>query len=215
MTEIPESVHIFFLHGDDPAGLEERLKTISSSLGDPGMADLNLARLDGRTCDENDIHNAAMAIPFLADHRLVIVQYPLAKIASDSQRQHFIALLNEIPPTTQIVLIINDESFWRKDAQNRWERNWKVLHASHWLMKWEKEHPGLVRVEGFHLPDQKDMPAWIMEEAKKQNGQFSPQAASVLAEFTGSETQIARLEIEKLLSYVDYQRAVTDADVYA
>ena len=31
---------------------------------------------------------------------------------------------------------------------------------------------------------------------------------------TGSETQIARLEIEKLLSYVDFQTPVTDEDVY-
>jgi DNA polymerase III subunit delta len=206
---------IYFLHGDDPAGISERLKILSASLGEPGMADLNLARLDGRICDENDIRNAALAIPFLADHRLIIVHNPLVKLSFDNQKQRFLALLGEIPSTTQLVLVINDESAWRKNAQGRWEKNWKTLNPSHWLMKWEKEHPGQVSVEGFHLPDQKEMPGWITEEAKKQGGQFSPQAASALAEYTGSETQIARLEIEKLLFYVDFKRTVTDEDVYA
>ncbi len=208
------AAHIFFLYGDDPAGLTERLNVLCSSLGDPGMADLNLSRLDGRTCDENDIRNAALAIPFLADHRLVIVQNPLAKLASDNQRLRFASLLGEIPPSTQLVLVISDESSWRKNSQGRWEKSWKTLNSSHWLMKWEKDHPGQVSEEGFHLPDQKEMPGWITEEAKKQGGQFSPQASSALAEYTGSETQIARLEIAKLLSYVDFKRPVTDEDVY-
>lgn len=206
---------IFFLHGDDPAGLEERLDKFCATLGDPGMAELNLTRLDGRTCDENDIHTAAMAFPFLADHRVVIVQNPLAKISVDSQRQRFITLLNEIPPTTYLVLVIQDESTWRKDAQNQWGKNWKTLSPSHWLMKWAAANPGKVKEEGFALPDQRDMPKWIIEEANKQGGQFTPQAAAALAGLTGSETRIARLEIEKLLTYVDFQRPVNDTDVNA
>lgn len=207
--------HIYFLHGDDPAGLTERINTLCMSLSDPGMADLNLTRLDGRTCDENDIRNASLAIPFLADHRLVIVHNPLAKLLSDNNRQRFLTFLGEVPPSTQLVLVINDESSWRKNAQGRWEKTWKVLNVSHWLMKWAKENPGLVSEEGFHLPDQKEMPGWITEEAKKQGGQVSPQAASALAEFTGSDTQIARQEIVKLLTYVDFARPVTDEDVNA
>src|SRR5512133_2223251 len=205
--------HIFFLHGDDPAGLSERVNALCKLLGDPGMADLNLTNLDGRICDENDIRNAALAIPFLADHRLVIIQNPLSKLAHDSQQKRYLALLEEIPASTQLVLVIIDESAWKKDDQGRWERGWKVLGSSHFLSKWAKSHPGKVSDEGFHLPEQKEMPAWIMGEAKKQGGQFVPQAASALAEFTGSETQIARLEIAKLLAYVDFKRPVTEEDV--
>ncbi|MEI8131790.1 MAG: DNA polymerase III subunit delta [Leptolinea sp.] len=207
--------HIYFLHGDDPAGLEERLDKFSASLGDPVMAELNLTRLDGRSCDENDIRNAAMSFPFLADHRIVIVHNPLSKITVESQRKRFTALLSEVPPTTLLVLVIPDESSWRKDSQNQWGKNWKTLSPTHWLMKWASANPGKVKEEGFALPDQREMPKWILEEAKKQGGQFTPQAAAVLAEMTGSETQIARLEIEKMLMYVDFQRPVTDVDVSA
>lgn len=207
--------HIFFLHGDDPAGLTERLDALCAAMGDPAMADLNLTRLDGRTCGDNDIRNAALAIPFLSDHRLVIVNNPaLGKLSTDSQKDRFTALLNEIPPTTQLVLVIADESAWKKNAKGSWEKSWKTLNSGHFLMKWAKDHAEKVTEEGFHLPDQREMPAWITTEAKKQGGQFTLQAASALADFTGPDTQIARQEIAKLLSYVDYQRAVTDEDVY-
>ncbi|GAP20354.1 DNA polymerase III subunit delta [Leptolinea tardivitalis] len=204
---------IFILHGDDPAGLTERLQALCSSLGDPTMADLNLTQLDGRVCTENDIRNAAMAIPFLADHRVVVVQNALAKVNTDNQRQRFLTMLEEVPSTTQLVLVITDESAWKRNPQGRWERSWKVLGSTHWLMKWVKDHTSQATEEGFHLPDQKEMPAWIIEEAKKQGGQFSPQASSMLAEFTGSDTQIARQEIAKLLTYVNFERPVTDEDV--
>jgi DNA polymerase-3 subunit delta len=207
--------HIFFLHGDDPAGITERVNALSALLGDPSLADLNLTNLDGRVCDENDIRNAALAIPFLADHRLVIVQYALSRLGQDSQKKRFAALLDEIPPSTQLVLIIPDEPSWSKDAGGKWERGWKVLSASHFLVKWAKENTSKVSDEGFRLPDQKEMPGWIIAEAKKQGGQLTPGAASELAEFTGSETQIARLEITKLLSYVNYERPVTEEDVDA
>jgi DNA polymerase III delta subunit len=177
------------------------------------MADLNLTTLDGRVCDENEIRNAALSIPFLADHRLVIVQSALSRVSHDSQKKRFTALLDEIPPTTQLVLVIPDEPAWLKDAGGRWERGWKVLCSSHFLMKWAKENPSKVSDEGFRLPEQKDMPGWIIAEAKKQGGQFSQGAASELAEFTGSDTQIARLEITKLLNYVNFERAVTEEDV--
>lgn len=206
--------HIFILHGDDPAGLTERLNTLCATLGDPGLADLNLTRLDGRTCDENDIRNAALAIPFLADHRIVIVQNAISRLSGDNQRQRFLTLLDEIPPTTRLVLVVNDDSSWRKNSQGRWEKTWKTLNPSNWLMMWAKNHGEVVSEEGFHLPDQKEMPTWIIEEAKKQGGQFTMQASSALAEYTGSDTQIARQEITKLLSFVDFRRPVTDEDVY-
>ena len=164
------STNIIILHGDDPAGIAERLKALCASLGDPSLADLNLTNLDGRVCDENDIRNAALAIPFLADHRLVIVQNALSRLGQDSQKKRFTALLDEIPPSTQLVLVIADEPSWTKDSNGRWERGWKVLGSSHFLMKWARENSTKVSEEGFRLPDQKEMPGWIVNEAKKQGG---------------------------------------------
>ncbi len=208
------SAHIFFLHGDDEAGITERVNVLSGLLGDPSLADLNLTTLDGRVCDENDIRNAALAIPFLSDHRLVIVQNALSRINQDSQKKRFTALLDEIPPSTQLVLIIPDETAWVKDKDTgRWEKSWKVLSSSHFLVKWAKENSSKISDEGFRLPEQKEMPGWIISEAKKQGGLFTPGAASELAEFTGSETQLARLEITKLLNYVNFERAVNEDDV--
>lgn len=152
------SANIFFLHGDDPAGITERINILCASLGDASMADLNLTTLDGRVCDENEIRNAALSMPFLANHRLVIVHSALSRLGQDSQKKRFAALLDEIPSTTQLVLVIPDEPAWLKDASGRWERGWKVLSASHFLMKWAKENPSKISNKNFHLPKQKDIP---------------------------------------------------------
>jgi DNA polymerase-3 subunit delta len=82
-------------------------------------------------------------------------------------------------------------------------------------MKWSNANPGKVKEEGYSLPDQREMPKWIIDAANKQGGQITQQAATALAELTGSETQIARLEIEKLLSYVDFLRPINETDVSA
>ena len=63
------------------------------------------------------------------------------------------------------------------------------------------------------LPDERDMPAWVIREAKRQGGQFSPDAAAELSRHTGNDTGIASQEIAKLLMYVNFQRAVTVEDV--
>jgi hypothetical protein len=59
---------------NDPAGLTERMNALGTLPGDPVWRILILTRLDGRTCTENDIRNASLALPFLSDCRVVIVQ---------------------------------------------------------------------------------------------------------------------------------------------
>ena len=65
------------------------------------------------------------------------------------------------------------------------------------------------------MPRLRDMPGWIVNETKRQKGQMEPAAASRLAEMVGEETRVAAQEITKLLTYVNFTRPVSVADVEA
>jgi DNA polymerase-3 subunit delta len=59
------------------------------------------------------------------------------------------------------------------------------------------------------------MPGWIVNKAKALGGKIEQPAAKELATYVGSDTLAATRELEKLLTYVDYHRAVELADVQA
>jgi DNA polymerase-3 subunit delta len=83
----------------------------------------------------------------------------------------------------------------------------------HWLVKWAAK--GGAKAQGFMLPRQKEMPGWIINEAKNQNGVMESSAAAKLAEMIGTDTRQAGMEIAKLLAYVNWERPVKLTDVEA
>lgn len=199
---------VYILHGDDGFAMEQFAAAMLARMGDPGLADLNITRLDGRSADDEEIRTAAMSIPFLSDRRLVIIHNPLAKLNSDAARKRFIALLDGLPQTTALVLVAADS--WGKKGANY---GWLTLHGTHWLVQWAQGAGKRALLREFRLPQAAEMPAWIMKCAREHGGQFTPPAAQALANLIGSDPQLASQEIDKLLMYVDFQRAVEAEDV--
>ncbi|HZU86926.1 MAG TPA: DNA polymerase III subunit delta [Anaerolineaceae bacterium] len=196
---------ILLLHGNDTYGIELTLRRQVQALGDPSVADLNLSRLDGRTATLNDLRAAAYAMPFLADHRLVILSQPLARLNAANAQRDFIACIEGLPDSTTLVLVIEDE-------QQRGE--WQTLRPTHWLTKWVRgDGAKRCQVQSFALPRPADMPHWIRSQAEEQGGQFAPPAAVMLANYIGTDTRQASQEITKLLTYVDRKRMVQAQDV--
>lgn len=68
-------------------------------------------------------------------------------------------------------------------------------------------------MKAYFMPKRWEMSKWLENEARKQGGRLEPQAASLLAGMTGEDTRIAAQEITKLLTYANYARPVTAADV--
>jgi DNA polymerase-3 subunit delta len=120
-------------------------------------------------------------------------------------------MLASAPPTTTLVIIVEDTQKWRK-VENEWTRVWETLTPAHWLVQWCSAQPQATIVD-LGLPDAKNMDAWILNETKRQGGKMEPSAAYELSRLTGIDTSIASQEIAKLLMYVDFQRPVTREDV--
>lgn len=200
---------VYLLYGDDKMAVDHHMVVLKSRMGDPGMAEMNISHLDGKLASDEDIRTAALAMPFLSDRRLVILTNPLARLsgqqaASQQARERFVKLLDSLPETTALVLVIEDHQSYK---------GWEHLKTDHWLMKWVDGAGKRAHKIPCPLPEAQSMPGWIINQAKNAGGKFTPQAAAALAEHTGSNTALAVQEIEKLLTYVDGQRSVEADDV--
>jgi DNA polymerase-3 subunit delta len=192
---------IFLLYGNDEFAIARKVKDFESGFNDPTTADMNTTRLEARTMSENDLNNAVNAMPFLAPSRLVFIAYPSAKYNKPDARKKFLEFLEKAPDTAKIILYDVVEK--PKDSDK------------HWLVKWAEKIKPLVKSQAFFLPQQRDMPGWIVNEAKNQGGKIEPGAAVKLAEMTGVDTRQAGMEISKLLAYVNWERPVRGSDVEA
>lgn len=223
-----EKPTVYILRGDDREKIESLIRQFFDQLGSPDMAEMNTTRLDGKNVDLNDLRAAGFALPFLADRRLVIVEDALDRVVREdsakkggkketeekgtSQREKFLVFLDSLPPSTALVLVIPDQKK-NKNRNGVWESEWVTLNPKHWLIRWSQEAGTRVAIVDCLLPAERDMARWIEDKAHALGGGFTNKAAQVLAHYVGNNTQRAAQEINKLLTYVNNERQVTDADV--
>jgi DNA polymerase III subunit delta len=192
--------NLYFLFGNDEFAITRKLKEFDSDFTDPTSADMNTARLDARSMDENDLNNAVNAMPFLAKRRLVLLANPSSKYNNPPARKKFLEFIEKSPETTRVVMY---ESVEPRDVEK------------HWLGKWAEKNNKLIQTKAFMLPRLKEMTGWIINETKNQGGQIEPRAAEMLKDMVGVDTRQAGMEISKLLAYVNWARQVKVEDVEA
>ena len=192
--------NLYFLFGNDEFAITRKLKEFEADFTDPTSADMNTARLDARSMSEDDLNNAVNAMPFLAKHRLVLLQNPSSKYNNPSSRKKFLEFLGNAPDTARLVMYENVEP---KEAEK------------HWLIKWAEKNGKSIQARAFMLPRLRDMTGWIIHETKNQGGTIEPRAAEMLKDMVGVDTRQAGMEIAKLLAYVNWARPVTAQDVEA
>ncbi len=218
-TASPDSLpQMTLLHGDDHQTLRDRVDALIARMGDPSLAEMNIIRLDGAAqgTTEEVVRTAAYTLPFLSSRRMVILDNPVLVMRSEAAKQKFIDMLSHLPETTALVLVQEDS--WQASGK---QRGWKSLYdyrdkekaVVHPLLEWVRGAGKKARFELCKLPALNVMPGWIAMEVKRQGGRINPRAATALAAITGSDTGLARQEITKLLTYVDFQRPIEPEDV--
>lgn len=191
------SPSIYLLHGNDEFAirtfLDERLK---ARLGETSDTTMDITTLDGRSKSLEAIQAETHTVPFLAVRRMVVLTHPPTKVRGKDKQGKFLELLASVPPSTALVLLED-----------------RLLDSKHWLIKWVNENPAQAWSQAFSLPTGAAMTHWILDQAREMGGEFSNQAAQLLASYIDESPRLAKSEINKLLIYVDFSRPVTDADV--
>lgn len=200
----------YLLRGDDSSRIKEVIAGFQAGLGDPSMADLNTMRHEGESLGFETLQADALTMPFLADRRLIIVENArafLSRMAKD-RAQACLDLFGQLPETTALVMVVEDQQ-----AKKRGERYWEHAKTYAWLTDWMREHNDRALLIDCPLPDDEDMPSWILRKAKELGGGFKPDAARLLASYVGNNTMRAQNEVQKLITYVGERQIVEEADV--
>ena len=191
-------LRILYVYGDDEFAVARRLKKVQQRVDKDEM---NTSRLDARTMGRSELNLAVNAMPFLAERRLVFLENPSPQYRGKNQRADFTAFLEKVPQTTVLAM---HESMDAKKAR------------TNWLVKWAQSHKKIARAEALMLPNAWETGAWIArirQETEQQGGQIEGDAAARLAAMTGKNTRQAAQEINKLLTYVNFERPITLQDV--
>lgn len=201
---------LYLLRGDDSARFREHVARFKAGMGDPDTADLNTSVLEGDNLNLNGLVADAMAVPFLAPRRLVIVENArnfLAKQAKDN-KERVLQLLSDLPESTALVLQVEDQIIKRGG-----KAFWENLKAYDWVQQWVSDNPGRGIVVDCSLPAQDDMPFWIQRQCKEKGGEIEKSASVMLAQYVGNDTLRAGHEIDKLIAYAGEGNSIRSEDV--
>jgi DNA polymerase-3 subunit delta len=201
---------VLILFGTDEYAIDQKIHDLISAMGASTTAEMNIARLDGHNLNMDAFNTAAKAIPFLSDHRLVILTNPYSIFKASREQQKFSTLIGSLPPTTNLVLVeVLDQPAGKNKGFSDWVQ--KMVNVNGEKIT--------VQTREFNRPGRRDLPGWIIQETRKQSGLenkkigIDPAAANRLAEFVGEDTRLAAQEIGKLLEHVNYERDVKVGDV--
>ena len=205
----------FILHGDNEFEISERVADFKQKIGDESVRDLNITVLDGRKTTLGEMQHAAEAIPFLADKRLVIVEGLLTRLASRKPKagddaahlgavpsgaakdflNGLIDYVPRLPETTRLVFV-----------------EFQSLNPKHPLIKLAEQQKGRTVID-CRQPPAGELPRWIGDRAKQRGGSIEPAATQRLAALIDGDLRRLDSEINKLITYVNVQRAITEKDV--
>ena len=202
---------LYILHGRDDFSRREELSRIKASLDSDGMLSSNTDVLDGRGVTLEQLTGICDTVPFLASHRLVVVEGLLGRFeVSDRSRrggarpkrgpgpelERWLALTEYVPrlPASTTLVLIDDEL----SAENHLLQ---ALRAHAEVIEFRVLRPGAVL-------------QWVLDRAARQGLDISPAAARLLAELVGNNLWVLANEMDKLAAYAQGRR-IEGADVRA
>ena len=207
----------YLLHGNDEFTNREHLKQLQQQ----GNFAYNQNTYNGAEVDLATITTTCNTLPFLSEQRLVVVeglpkrsrgegartlpgeQVSLKKKSkkagksSVSGRAGFEKALTEyVPllPDSTVLIVLVDE----------------LLDANSPLLKAAQMHGEVIQ---SILPKGAALESWISKRARGIGITISPQAATLLANFIGSQLRLLANELDKLATYVGESKTITADDV--
>ncbi|NJN65989.1 MAG: DNA polymerase III subunit delta [Chloroflexaceae bacterium] len=172
---------LYLFYGPDEFLRSEAVAALRATLP-TDTADLNCATFDGRKLNLTDLRVACEILPFLAEHRLVVVTDALKYLKAGKPRDDFRAFLEEVPPTCHLVLV-ESETVDRRNL----------------LFSYLKQHGQVQEC----VPRQgEDLSRWLTSQATALDARLNWDAAHHLVEYVGTDSRSLVTELTKLACFV-------------
>lgn len=187
--------------------MAEAVADLRGRFSDSAAAELNTERFDGRQLELGRLEEVCLSAPFLAARRLVIVENADQLTRRKEQRERLLELLDQVPPSTALVLMVPVD-LQRKGDLSRFQ-------SRSALLSWAEvsAHQDSAYVQACVRRTGGAFVQWVKQRAQRHDGDIEPAAAQLLAETVADGPRLADQELRKLLDYVDRSRAVSRADV--
>ena len=198
---------IIILQGDNLLSINNEINSIISGR-ESNFSDLNAAHIDGATAGFLEISSQLNMLPLGGDKRVVIIDNAHELVSKKEAQDWLAGILGNFPPTTILVMVLSDEKKYQHGNMV-----WKGFGQKNWLRKMLGQSAVSVHWGEMQLPSEREMPNWILQEAKNQGGDFHPSAAVVLTSLVGNNLFQARQEIDKAISYVPEGKQVGAEDI--
>ena len=194
---------VTLLYGDDEFAIAEHVKMLKGGLGTDENAALNVTEFEASGLAFAEFRSVCESAPFLCEQRMVVLIGLLARGKNEVQpggaRKELLGAVIDyilaLPAYTALVL----------QEHGKIPKNSRLLKAVRAIEDGE--------VHEHTLPENRDIPRWIIERAGLAGGTFSAAAAEELAAAGVDSPRALQSEIEKLLAYVNWARPVTGEDV--
>lgn len=186
----------YLFHGDDEMAISEAVQKLRASMGDGPNAEMNINEYDGENIAVAKIINDVKSFPFLADRRVVIVRGLVTALMKTARgKKDLDTLMDAVPtlPAHSRLVLVERETL---------RKNLKIVK--------------LASSEGYlgEFTAPKDSTQWIIQRAETTyESSIDGRAAAALASVIGSDLLRADNELVKLVSYVDGERPINEADV--
>jgi DNA polymerase-3 subunit delta len=194
---------VYFLYGDHDLIFKDFISRLKEKMGAPENAEMNIERFSPSELDLSKLEQICSTLPFLAPRRVVIAEQPSQLMSSESEKERLFEFLNSIPASTALVLI---ETIDFKSARG------KLPSKPSQLEEFLQNHPSAY-IRRCEIPRGPQFVTWIHEHTEELGGKIEGQAAHLLSEFVAEDLHLAHQEIEKLLTYVNFERPIVEADV--
>jgi DNA polymerase III subunit delta len=213
----------YIFHGEDEFSRVEALVDLKSKMGDPAWLDLNTTVLDARKLMLSELIHACDAVPFLGEHRLVIVEGLLASFDQRSRREEKAGEADDSATETDKAEVVTDTS--RADGLVTYlprlpETTWlvfvepRMLKPANPVLRYaEKAGKTQAHVRAFSPPKQHDLNDWIRRRVIAKGGHIKPPAIELLATYLGNDLRLIDMELDKLLTFVGEDQPITEGAV--
>ncbi len=152
---------------------------------------VNFTYFSGKDPNVRQIIDLAETMPFLADHRLILVEDSgLFKSGSEELAKY----VPDIPPET--VLVFSEEEVDKRGKL--YKAVAKYGHAAAFLRQ-----------------DEKTLRTWVIRRVKKAGKKIGPDAYALFRQKTGNDMENITQELDKLLAYTLDREEITCGDVEA
>ncbi len=175
---------------------DEALAALRAAVLGDAPADFDLDRLEGERLPAAELLDALKTHPVLAPRRLVILREPEARGPARGLGDALVGIVGELDSEARSVLVVVAE---KADGRARWV---KAFDAA-----------AIVRCDAPR--SQREVVAFIREEARRQAVSLDASAAELLAERIGPQLLLLRREIEKAALLAPPEGKVGRAEVAA